>query len=298
MIPDYPGLLNELGRGPPLDLRPVSGGCIADARIAIFGDGSRVFVKSAPDSERMFRLEAEDLRTLAATETIRVPEMLAIGGDALVLEFIESGRGKPGFFESFGRRFARLHQHHGPAFGFPHDNFIGTTPQHNEPLGGCWEDVAKRQKERENGASWAEFFLERRLRFQARLASERRRGHELLSLLDRAEGRILELLGGAPEPPSLLHGDLWGGNFMVDEKGEPCLIDPAAYFGHREADLAMTRLFGGFDARFYNAYQEAAPLAPGHEDRLPLYQLYHLLNHLNLFGQSYYGQCLRILQRY
>ena len=116
--------------------------------------------------------------------------------------------------------------------------------------------------------------------------------------MDKASTRILELLGQAVEPPSLLHGDLWGGNYIVDERGEACLIDPAVYYGHREADLAMTRLFGGFDRSFYAAYESVAPLAAGHEERLPLYQLYHVLNHFNLFGGGYHGQSRRILQRY
>jgi len=106
------------------------------------------------------------------------------------------------------------------------------------------------------------------------------------------------MLEAAVEPPVLLHGDLWGGNYIVDERGEACLIDPAAYFGHREADLAMTRLFGGFEPAFHAAYQEAAPLPAGHQERLPLYQLYHLLNHFNLFGGGYYQQCRRILRRF
>jgi fructosamine-3-kinase len=109
---------------------------------------------------------------------------------------------------------------------------------------------------------------------------------------------MVELLGAAVETPSLLHGDLWGGNYIVDEFGEACLIDPAVYYGHREADLAMTRLFGGFDDAFYAAYEEAAPLAPGHQERLPIYQLYHVLNHFNLFGGGYHEQGNRILRRY
>jgi fructosamine-3-kinase len=122
-------------------------------------------------------------------------------------------------------------------------------------------------------------------------------GSELEDLLHRAEPRIVELLCAAIEKPSLLHGDLWSGNFIVDEHGEACLIDPAVYYGHREADLAMTRLFGGFDPTFYAAYAEVSPLAPGHEARLAVYQLYHVLNHLNLFGGGYFEQSKRILTR-
>jgi fructosamine-3-kinase len=160
-------------------------------------------------------------------------------------------------------------------------------------MNGSWEESLD-----ERGSDWPGFFLQRRLRFQVRLAREKGHGSELERLLDRAESRIFELLGAAIEPPGLLHGDLWGGNFVVDDQGEACLIDPAVYYGHREADLAMTRLFGGFDTSFYQAYDEALPLAAGHEERLPVYQLYHVLNHLNIFGGGYYEHSRRILQRY
>jgi len=280
---NYPAILDELDRGEPVQLTGIGGGCIADARVATFADGSRVFVKSAAGVPGMFEREAEGLRALAAAGAIRIPEVLAVGKEALVLEMIHEAPKKAGFFESFGRAFARLHDHRGPSFGFPHDNFIGSTPQCNQPL---------------DGSGWPEFFLERRLRFQAKLAASRGHGNEIEHLLDRAEGRIVELLGAATELPSILHGDLWSGNFIADERGEACLIDPAVYYGHREADLAMTRLFGGFSSEFYAAYDEASPLAPGHQDRLPIYQLYHLLNHLNLFGSAYYAQSMRILRRY
>jgi len=280
---NYPAILDELDRGEPVQLTGIGGGCIADARVATFADGSRVFVKSAAGVPGMFEREAEGLRALAAAGAIRIPEVLAVGKEALVLEMIQEAPKKAGFFESFGRAFARLHDHRGPSFGFPHDNFIGSTPQCNQPL---------------DGSGWPEFFLERRLRFQAKLAASRGHGNEIEHLLDRAEGRIVELLGAATELPSILHGDLWSGNFIADERGEACLIDPAVYYGHREADLAMTRLFGGFSSEFYAAYDEASPLAPGHQDRLPIYQLYHLLNHLNLFGSAYYAQSMRILRRY
>ena len=292
MSGSYPSILDELGRGAPVNLVIISGGCIADARVATFEDGSKVFVKCAAGAPEMFRREAEGLRALAAAKAIRVPEVLAVDEQSLVLEMIRQAPKKRGFAEAFGQDFAMLHRHRGKACGFPHDNFIGSTRQPNQPLDGPWEQAV------DDGSAWPEFFMERRLRFQVRLATSEGYGHELERLLDRAEARIIELLSAAIEVPGILHGDLWSGNFIVDDHGEACLIDPAVYYGHREADLAMTRLFGGFEPAFYNAYAEAWPLAPGHEDRLPIYQLYHVLNHLNLFGGGYFGQSKRILQRY
>jgi fructosamine-3-kinase len=269
----------------------VGGGCIARACTAEFVDGSTVFVKTFSQQPGLFEAEAEGLKALRGAEAIRVPQVLAVETDGLVLEWIREGPRKKGFAENFGRRFAQLHQHRGRVCGFTGDNFIGATPQINTPVKGNWQEARKFL-----GSDWPEFFIERRLRFQVRLASERGHGDELARLLDRAEARIATLLGSAIEAPSLLHGDLWGGNYLVDDRGEPCLIDPAVYFGHREADLAMTRLFGGFEPAFYSAYHQVLPLAPGHRERLPIYQLYHVINHLNLFGGGYYGQAQRILQ--
>jgi fructosamine-3-kinase len=288
----YPAILDQLGHGAPVRVDGVGGGCIADAAVVAFADGFRVFVKRVAGAPGMFAAEADGLRALAAAGAIRVPRVLAVGADSLVLELVEPAHRRPDFFEDFGRRFAALHRTRGKTFGFPGDNFIGATPQPNRPLDADWPDAAP-----DDGSGWSGFYLERRLRFQAGLA-ERRDGGELARLLGRAEARIAELLAAAPEPPALLHGDLWGGNFMIDAHGEACLIDPAVYYGHREADLAMTRLFGGFDPTFYAAYEEAAPLAPGHAERLPLYQLYHLMNHFNLFGGGYHGRSRRVLQRY
>jgi fructosamine-3-kinase len=285
--------LAQLGRGEPRGLVRVGGGCIADAAIATFADGTRVFVKRLAGKPDMFEREAEGLRALAAARAIRIPEVLAVSKDTLVLELIEEAPRKQGFFKSFGRAFARLHRHRGRACGFPHDNYIGATRQRNDPLDGDWEHIVDRE-----GEKWPEFFLERRLWFQVRLAETAGYGPELGRLLGVAEALIMDLLHGATEAPSILHGDLWGGNYIVDERGEACLIDPAAYYGHREADLAMTRLFGGFTSEFYAAYEEVMPLSAGHAERLPLYQLYHVLNHLNLFGGGYFDQSKRILQRY
>lgn len=297
----YPSVLDELGAGPPIGLAGISGGCIADAAIATFEDGSKVFIKSARKSAgsieqgapEMFQREAEGLRALAVASALRVPEVLAVSEDAIVLELIREAPKKPGFAEAFGQGLAQLHEHRARTCGFPHDNFIGSTRQLNAPLSGPWDEAGG-----DDGSGWPEFFMERRLRFQVRLVASSGYGHEFEQLLDKAEMGIVELLSSATEVPRILHGDLWGGNYIVDDRGEACLIDPAVYYGHREADLAMTHLFGGFEPAFYEAYAEASPLAPGHEDRLPIYQLYHVLNHLNLFGSGYFGQAKRILQHY
>lgn len=295
MTVPYPPVLDRLDRGAPLRMSAVGGGCIAQAQIAEFADGSSVFVKRKAGHPGMFEREAEGLEALAAARAIRVPRVLAVAPDALVLEHIRSAPRRAGFFEHFGRAFARMHRQVGPACGFSHDNYIGATPQLNAPLHGAWN--AAPDAPAGDGADWPEFFIERRLRFQVELAAERGFG-KLAHLLDACEARFEELLDAAIEPPSILHGDLWGGNYIVDERGEACLIDPAAYFGHREADLAMTHLFGGFEPLFYRAYEDEWPLASGHGERLPVYQLYHLLNHLNLFGSGYYAQCERILERF
>ncbi len=218
-----------------------------------------------------------------------MPRVIAVGDEKegppfLVLEAIDTGRRGEGFFETFGRRFAELHRKAtGERFGFERDNYIGSTPQPNR-----WSD------------DWCEFWRRQRLGFQLDLARRRGLSDRTLDRLgDALLERLDELIGEPAEPPTLLHGDLWGGNgnYMVDEEGAPVLIDPAAYFGRREADLAMTRLFGGFDARFYAAYEEVWPLSPGAETRLDVYKLYHLLNHLNLFGGGYRSSSIDVLRR-
>jgi len=293
MNTDYPPILDQLGLGPPVRLTGVGGGCIAEAKFASFEDGSEVFVKTLAGQRDLFLREAEGLRALAQANAVRVPKVLAVDTRGLVLELIRSAHKRPDYAESFGRNFARMHEFRGKACGFAHDNYIGANVQRNDPVGGPWDEAQDPA-----GSNWAEFFIERRLRFQADLAAEQGFGSELQELLDRAQPRIEELLNSALEAPSILHGDLWSGNAIVDERGEACLIDPAVYFGHREADLAMTRLFGGFEPDFYQAYDEALPLSPGHQERLPIYQLYHVMNHLNLFGGGYFDQSLRILRTY
>lgn len=269
-----------------VDRAGVGGGCINEAQTLELDDGRRVFLKSnARPLPGMFEREAEGLAALADVGVLRVPRPLGSGITPvpfLLLEHVESGRPGRDFFERFGRLFAEHHQRScGPRYGFEHDNYLGSTAQPNAWCG-----------------DWVTFFREHRLGHQLRLAA--RRGHggaELARLGARLQDRLDDFLAEPAEAPCLLHGDLWGGNYLCDTEGAPVLIDPAAYYGRREADLAMTQLFGGFEPRFYQAYEEAWPLAPGSEERLEIYKLYHLLNHLELFGTSYLGGCLAILRR-
>jgi fructosamine-3-kinase len=264
----------------------LSGGDINDAFEVELGDGRRVFVKTnlaAPPG--MFAAEARGLAWLAEARALRIPRVLAVSADSraafLALELLGEAPPRARFDEELGRGLAELHRAGAPSFGLDHDNFIGSLPQSNRAH-----------------ASWAEFFREERLLPQLELAQNNgRAGAALLGGFERLFARFPELLG-PPEPPARLHGDLWGGNLHCDGLGAPCLIDPAAYGGHREVDLAMMRLFGGFGERVFAAYAESHPLAPGHAERVPLYQLYPLLVHVNLFGGGYARSVEAILARY
>ena len=271
-------------------LEGASGGCISQAQTIILDDGRRFFLKWNPAPlPEMFERECDGLRALEAVSVIRVPRSVAVGGEAgtdvapfIVMECIEIGAAGPSFFEEFGRAFAEFHRRGaGQRFGFDTDNYIGATPQPN-----TW------------CSDWCTFWRDHRLGFQLQLlARQGVHDAELQTLGERLLGRLDDYLRQPDEAPCLLHGDLWGGNYLVDADGAPVLIDPAAYFGRREADLAMTQLFGGFQPRFYSAYEETWPLAPGSRERLEVYKLYHLLNHLNLFGASYRDQCVTTLKR-
>ena len=266
----------------------VSGGCIADSRKLQLASGKVFFLKQTRGSSSgVFDAEAQGLAELRKSGTVNVPEVAAKGPDFLLLEWIEAGQsGRSSSMEMLGRQFAELHQYRGKKFGFSEDNLLGDSLQSNTPS-------------MEGSENWPVLYVENRLGIQTRLAEKN--GYatpELLNLMDRLIENIPDLLYGTEEDPSLLHGDLWSGNYLIDVEGIPWLIDPAVYYGHREADLAMTSLFGGFSNAFYSAYNSVFPLVPGYADREPLYQLYHLLNHLNLFGKGYYGQVISILKRY
>lgn len=262
----------------------LSGGCISNA-FKITDDSGRVyFLKINSSPKDLFIKEANGLIELKKANAIRVPEVILVKEDFLLTEFISQGRESKNFFEDFGRRFAELHKYKGRHFGFYENNYIGSNPQINIP-------------ERNEAENWIEFYFNKRILCQYKLAEQN--GYatdELRKGINYLEKNIEKILKGSDEPPALLHGDLWSGNFIIDENGEASLIDPAVYYGHREADLAMTKLFGGFSSRFYSSYNEAYPLIPEYEYRENIYKLYHILNHLNLFGRGYYPQAIRLVE--
>lgn len=261
--------------------RPVGGGCINRAHV-IEGNGQRYFVKTnRPEFAGMFGAEAQGLAELASAKALRVPHPVAHGqadGEAfLVLEYLQLGGN--GDAALLGRGLARLHRKTAESFGWQRDNSIGSTPQINTPT----ED-------------WIAFWRKHRLGFQLRLAAQNGFGGKLQALGEKLLAQLEDFFPGYHPRPSLLHGDLWGGNAAFSISGEPVVFDPAVYYGDREADLAMTELFGGFGPAFYAAYWEAWPLDPGYATRKTLYNLYHILNHANLFGGSYARQAETMIQ--
>ena len=259
----------------------LSGGDI-NAVFKIWTDRGELVVKcnSASQFPAMFEAEARGLRLLASTKTLRIPEVITFGeieDDAfLLLEFLDGGGPASGFWERFGQKLAALHGHSQDRFGLDHYNYIGSLPQSNQA-----EETAHA------------FYLDQRLSPQVELA--RRNGYSLKAF-DRFALRLAELI--PDEPPALIHGDLWSGNYMMVTGGEPALLDPAVAYAPREMDLGMMHLFGGFPGPLFDAYEEIFPLVPGWRDRLPIWQLYYQLVHLNLFGGSYLAGIEHTLQRF
>lgn len=263
----------------------LSGGDINQARILHTSKGA-FFIKfnSSDQAFEMLRTEKKGLELIAASESIRVPVVLGLGntsaGAYLLLEYLPNGGASNAFWQSFGRQLARMHRSRQSHYGLDHDNFIGHLPQFNTP-----------QKDA------VSFLIEDRLEPQCRMAIEQ----QLMQPADMRQAEVLfrKLPHLIPsELPSLIHGDLWNGNFMVSENQKAILIDPAAAYGLREMDLAMSLLFGGFDPLFYKAYQEAYPMQSDWEKRMDIYQLYYLLAHLNMFGRSYLRSVQNILGKY
>jgi len=270
--------------GSVASLRRQGGGSINEAYVADLDDGRRFFVKTHPAARQypgMFRAEFTALERLRSVNAIRIPQAIFADEDMIVMEALSLSRPRAGWQEAMGRQLASLHHRtQTDAVGFEVDNYLGTMPQTNTPA----ED-------------WVSFWRERRLLPQVEHFATGAGSHDPLVKSARRLGeRLDEILAGAPEPCVLLHGDLWSGNAAADETGAPVIFDPASYYGHREAELGMMQMFGGFDRHCFDAYAEYWPLADGSPRRIACYRLYHELNHLNLFGSAYYDACRTTLR--
>lgn len=268
-----------------LEIRTQKGGSINKAVVIRTNQG--MFFAKMNDANAypdLFLHEKNSLERLRNTNTLRVPGVVDLlrsdNQDMLLMEFIESGTPHYDFWEEFGHKLAALHQNTRPLFGLEVNNYIGTLPQLND-----------------DKSDWVDFFICNRLEPMLQRAVDSGKAEH--SMVDQFQKMYKELPSLFPkEAPALLHGDLWSGNFMADLDGEPVVYDPSVYYGHREMDLAMTRLFGGFDQRFYDAYQEAFPLQAGWEKRVDICNLYPLLVHVNLFVGSYIQSVKNIVAKF
>ncbi len=269
----------------PGTVKAVSGGSINTCYRVADRSGRHYFLKlNVVDCGPLFAAEAAGLAALAAAQALRVPAVLGAGmtDDTawLLLEYLDPEPGDAASGERLGEGLARLHRHTAQRFGWHRDNSIGITPQRNG-----WRD------------DWLAFWRDERLGFQLGLAQRRGYGDELAERGAKLLDALPIFLAGHRPVPSLLHGDLWSGNWAMTTAGEPVIFDPAVYYGDREADIAMTELFGGFPRGFYVAYERAWPLDTGYRVRRDIYNLYHVLNHLNLFGGAYLAQAVGLIEQ-
>ena len=259
----------------------VGGGCINQAARIHYGDTTYFVKLNSASGIDMFNAEAQGLAELRQCDALKIPAPVCAGSDGgsawLVMENLSLGGHGSGSDLATG--LAALHRITRDEYGWDIDNTIGSTPQENAWL-----------------ADWIEFYRERRLRFQLELAGRHDAGSGLLAKGERLLDEFPVLFDGYMPVASLLHGDLWSGNYAYTSDGEPAIFDPAVYYGDREADLAMTELFGGFGRDFYAAYNDAWPIDPGYKVRKTLYNLYHILNHFNLFGGGYGSQAQRMIE--
>ena len=260
----------------------VGGGCINSAFKVTDKDQSYFIKTNHARYAHMFEAEAEALREMAASATVRVPEPVCYGEYEnqcyVVMEYLELGGSAD--MDRFGRQFAAMHRVTADSYGWRIDNTIGSTPQPNTQTD-----------------DWIDFWRQQRLGFQLETAAQNGYGGELQRLGERLLAGMPALFVNHNVTASMLHGDLWGGNYGALRGGTPVIFDPALYYGDREADLAMTTLFGGFGGQFYAAYNEAWPLDDGYEVRKTFYNIYHIINHLNLFGGGYHGQAISMIER-
>ncbi|MFC1536679.1 fructosamine kinase family protein [Pseudomonadota bacterium] len=268
-------LQQSAGSGKIINRQSISGGSINSAYRIDTESNHSFFVKLNREALLpMFEAEMDGLNELRKPSAIRVPEPTLCGAGKgyawIITEFIPFGRAGGDSESLFGNQFAAMHRFHSDRFGWYRDNTIGSTPQINR-----WDD------------NWVAFFRDQRLGFQLELAADNGYKGSLQTKGEQLQVNLGSFFESYKPASSLMHGDLWGGNKGVDETGNPVIFDPAVYYGDREADLAMTSLFGGFSSRFYDAYNEAWPLDEGYSVRKTLYNLYHILNHANLFGGGY-----------
>jgi protein-ribulosamine 3-kinase len=259
------------------------GGCINHGGRLITSSGN-YFLKwnDARQFPGMFEAEKKGLTLLSSPGVIRTPVVILAGetgpSQFLLLEYIEARAKSETFWESLGTQLAGLHSNTAADFGADHNNYIGSLPQINTPK-----------------TDWIDFYIHQRLEVQIRLARDAQKISSAQVLnFERLFAKLPDLL--LREPPALLHGDLWSGNLITGDNGEPVLIDPAIYYGHRECEIAFTELFGGFPPAFYDRYNEVMPLQPGYQDRFEIYNLYPLMVHVNLFGGGYLSQVVSILR--
>lgn len=273
-----------IGTSCKIDRRAAIGGGCINSVYRIDTGGEPYFVKiNSPDKAEMFAAEAAGLKEIARAGAVRVPQPICHGANRsaswLVLEYVGLVRASKTGMHRLGRELAAMHRATGSAFGWQRNNMIGSTPQINTRCD-----------------DWIEFWRNHRLGYQLRLAAHNGYRGRLRSAGEKLREKIPAFFGSYRPQPALLHGDLWSGNVGFDTVGRPVIFDPAVYYGDREADLAMTELFGGFSADFYAAYREAFPLDMGYAQRKTFYNLYHVLNHLNLFGGSYLAQAERMIE--
>jgi len=278
-------LFEATGKNTTVDSFQFLGGGNINNAIKLLTSQGVFFLKWNENSEEnMFEPEAKGLNLLKSAEAITIPEIIGYGEIQgkyyLALEFIQSAPSRLDYWEVLGQSLAKIHQNTTEHFGLHFNNYIGALKQSNEPY--------------HNGVS---FFIDKRLRVQAGLAFYNEKiSKKLYDKFENLYEKLPEIL--PEEKPALLHGDLWSGNVMVGNVGEPTLIDPAVYYGLRETEIAFTKLFGGFDSSFYQAYQENFPLEKGFEERVPIYNLYPLLVHLNIFGSGYLSGIERVLEKF